>query len=188
MNKHIIISGISRSGKSTACAKLVKTLGYQHISMDSILSSLKENLEEPKKDELDLFPFDYSKTVAQIINTIIQHNDYDKFGYGMLIDVDNLSPEDYVRYIDRDYADIYFFGTPDLTPQQRFSTIRKYDTEYDYTSKASDRELLEKCKKIVAQSKEIQKQCKKFDLPFINTSFNREFIINEFVKKVIETH
>ena len=78
-----------------------------------------------------------------------------------------------------------FFGTPDLSPIQNFERIRKFDSEEDYTYYISDKDLMERCIRFTNISKYLQEECKKYHLPFINTSSNREDVINNFIKFVL---
>ena len=42
MTKHMIIAGVPRAGKSTVSQMIAKKLGYQHISMDSIIAGFEK--------------------------------------------------------------------------------------------------------------------------------------------------
>ncbi len=46
LKKHIIIAGVPRSGKSTISQKISNHLGYQHISMDSIIAGIESVFPE----------------------------------------------------------------------------------------------------------------------------------------------
>lgn len=46
MKKHIIIASVPRSGKSTISQKISNNLGYQHISMDSIIAGIEKVFPE----------------------------------------------------------------------------------------------------------------------------------------------
>lgn len=46
MKNNIIISGVSRAGKSTISHQLAKQYGYQHISMDSIIAEFEKCFPE----------------------------------------------------------------------------------------------------------------------------------------------
>lgn len=46
LKKHIIIAGVPRSGKSTISQKISNNLGYQHISMDSIIAGIESVFPE----------------------------------------------------------------------------------------------------------------------------------------------
>ena len=46
MKKHVIIAGVPRSGKSTISQKISAHLGYQHISMDSVIAGIESVFPE----------------------------------------------------------------------------------------------------------------------------------------------
>ena len=50
MKKYIILAGVPRAGKSTASQIVAKTLGYQHISMDSIIAGIEKVFPETDID------------------------------------------------------------------------------------------------------------------------------------------
>lgn len=50
MKKYIILAGVPRAGKSTASQIAAKTLGYQHISMDSIIAGIEKVFPETDID------------------------------------------------------------------------------------------------------------------------------------------
>lgn len=46
MKKHIIIAGVPRAGKSTIAQRIAHELGYQHISMDSVIAGIEKVFPE----------------------------------------------------------------------------------------------------------------------------------------------
>jgi len=46
MKKHIIIAGVPRVGRSTLSQLIAKQMGYQHISMDSIIAGIEQIFPE----------------------------------------------------------------------------------------------------------------------------------------------
>lgn len=42
IQKHIIIAGVPRTGKTTTCMKLSNSNKYQHLCMDAIISAFEE--------------------------------------------------------------------------------------------------------------------------------------------------
>lgn len=42
MKKYIIIAGVPRAGKSTVSQMIAKQMGYQHISMDSVIAGIEK--------------------------------------------------------------------------------------------------------------------------------------------------
>ena len=187
MKKHIIIAGIPRSGKSTVSKLISKKFGYQHISMDAIIAGFEENFPETGiNTEADMSSMDIlhniSHKIAPFIQSMIADGDYDECDYGMVIDIYQLLPEDYIEYIDRERCDIYYFGTAECTKEERFKILKKYDTPQDYTYYKSDDENFEGCGYIVEQSKLIRKECKKYDLPYFDMTNNRGRVIEQFIE------
>lgn len=43
----------------------------------------------------------------------------------LLMDVYQLTPEDYVKYINRDVCDVCFIGYPDISVEEKFCEMRK---------------------------------------------------------------
>lgn len=188
--KHIIIAGVPRSGKTTACSILANSNKYEHICMDAVVSSFQNVFPQLEittyTDNPDTMVQDMSKKLTPFINSLVVSNNYDKLNYKLIIDILELVPEDYYYNIDKNFTNIYFFGTPDLTPKQNFERIRKFDTDEDYTYYISDEDLMERCKRFSDISKYLQKECEKYQLPFINTSFNRKEVIDNFVKSILD--
>lgn len=190
ISKHIIIAGVPRSGKTTVCSLLANSKKYQHLCMDAIIKGFEDNFIETGVttyvENPDTMVCDMSKKIAPFVNSIIEANNYDKLNYKLAIDLLEITPEDFVNFIDNKYVDIYFFGTPNLTPKENFERIRKYDTEDEYTYYLSNEELLKRCERFIDISKFLEKECKKYNLPFIDTSYNREEKIDEVVNCILE--
>lgn len=98
----------------------------------------------------------------------------------LLMDVYQLTPEDYVKYINRDVCDVCFIGYPDISVEEKFCEMRKYEQREEDNQK-TDEELKQKCQKFVGQSKYLKTECEKWNVPFLNTSFDREKVIENYV-------
>ena len=187
MKNNIIIAGVPRAGKSTISHRLAKHCGYQHISMDSIIAGFEKCFPETgintysglsSMDTLHLI----SSKIAPFIRAMLDSGEYDEFTPGMVLDVYQLLPVDYIKYIYGANCEIAYFITSDVTPEERFAIQKKYDTEKDYTFYKSDEELREGAVYIVEQSIYIKEQCQKYDLPFFETAKDREQVFCRFLK------
>lgn len=187
MKKHIIIAGVPRSGKSTISQKISKNFGYQHISMDSIIAGIERVFPETGIDsdaDTDLQKnIQYiSSKMALFIRAMMDSGEYNECDYGMVIDIFQLLPQHYIQYIDSSVCDIYYFGTSEVTPEERYALLKKYDTPRDYTYYKSEEENKKNCADIVTISKWLKEQCRIYNLPYYDTSFDREqifkFILN----------
>lgn len=186
MKKHMIIAGVPRSGKSTISQAITYKFGYQHISMDSIIAGIEKVFPETGIDSdadtdlQDNIQFISSK-IAPFIRAMIDSGEYDECDYGMVIDIFQLMPQHYIQYIDPSVCDIYYFGTAEVTPEERFEILKKYDTPNDYTYYKSEEENKKKCADIVAMSKLLKEQCKSYHLPYYDTSNDREQVLMSFL-------
>lgn len=125
-----------------------------------------------------------SKKISPFLNSIIEANNYDKLPYSLVIDILELTPEDYVKNINKELSQVYFFGCADLTPKENFERIRQNDTIEDYTYYVSDEDLMGRCEIFYNLSKYLKQECQKYNLPFIDTSYNRNEKIEELVNKI----
>lgn len=192
IKKHIIIAGVPRAGKSTVSKRIVKNYGYQHISMDSVIAGIEKTFPETGVDTnaSDRLPEDnlryISSKMGPFIRAMMNSGEYNECDYGMVLDIHQLLPEDYVKYIDPKICDIYYFITSDVTPEERFELLKRYDTPDDYTYYHSDEENYQDCVDIVELSKLFKTQCETYHLPYYETTNDRLGVIDAFIKKLGE--
>ena len=184
---NIIISGVPRAGKSTVSHLLSAQYGYQHVSMDSIIAGFEKCFPETgvstyqglsSMDTLRVI----SSKMAPFVRAMLESGEYDEFTPGMVLDMYQLLPEDYDRYIRGANCKIAYFITSDVTPEERFLIQKKYDTEKDYTFYKPDEELREGAEYIVEQSILIREQCEKLGLPYYETAREREQAFRRFLQ------
>ena len=179
MKNNIIIAGVPRAGKSTVSHMLSKEFGYQHVSMDSIIAGFEKCFPETgvstycglsSMDTLKLI----SSKMTPFVRAMLDSAEYDEFEPGMVLDMYQLLPEDYEKYLRDANCEIVYLLTSDVTPQERFEIQKKYDTPKDYTFYKSDEELIEGAHYIVEQSILMKKQCEEYGLTYYETAHERE--------------
>lgn len=192
MKKHLIVAGVPRAGKSTICAQIIRRFPYQHISMDSIIAGFERCFPDTgvstyqglsSMDTLNVI----SRKMAPFLQAMIDSGEYDEQDYGMLLDMYQLLPEDYVNHIDPERCAILYLVTGNVTPEERFLIQKQYDTPKDYTYYKSDKELREGAEYIVEQSRLIRAQCETFGLPCFETALDRERVLQEILQKLSES-
>ena len=185
MKNNIIIAGVPRAGKSTVSHMLFKKYGYQHVSMDSIIAGFEKCFPETGVStyqglsSLETLRVISSK-MAPFVRAMLDSGEYDEFTPGMVLDMYQLLPEDYDKYIRGANCEIAYFITSDVTPDERFMIQKRYDTEKDYTFYKSDEELREGAEYIVEQSILIKEQCEKYGLRYYETARERELVFQQF--------
>lgn len=189
MKKHIMIAGVPRSGKSTLSQQIAATLGYQHISMDSIIAGIEKTFPETGIDseaETDLWEnIQYiSSRMALFIRAMIDSGEYDECAYGMVIDVFQLLPQHYIQFIDPSVCGIYYLGTSEVAPEERYRLLKQYDTPADYTYYKSEEEKQKDCADIVRISEKFKDLCGTYNLPYYDTSYHREEVFREILQRI----
>lgn len=183
MTKHIFIAGVAKSGKSTFAEKICANKKYNHIPLDYFASSLKHNFPETKITSNVVIEEQSSSNLALLLSRVMNiMNDKDE---PFIIDSAHILPKDIIKHIDKDKWDIYYFGYPNITPQDKFNILRKYDGNESWTRKRTDSELLDTLNKLVELSKQIQEECTTYNLTFIDTSNDLIKDIEKAYKKYI---
>ncbi len=183
--KHIIIAGVPRAGKTTLCLYLAKSLKYQHLAMDAIVIGLEDAFPETGVIHTDCWDFiSTSKKWINFIEEISSNSIYDNLPYRLALDMYHITPQDYNDYIDKSCCEIYFLGYPNISLEEKFNQIRKFDTIYDWTSKASDETVKKHISDYIDISKWLQSECEKYNLHFIDVSENRDETLKNLAHKI----
>lgn len=186
MKKYMIITGVPRAGKSKLSAQISRRFGYQHISVDSIIAGFEACFPDTGVNtyqglsSLETLQV-ISKKMAPFLQAMIDSGEYDEQEYGVVFDMYQLLPEDYVNCIDSERCGVLYLVTGDVTPEERFQIQKEFDTPQDYSYYLSDEERMEGCHYLVEQSILIREQCKKYGLPCYETSRNREQVMESLL-------
>lgn len=189
MKKYIMIAGVPRAGKSTLSQMLAKETGYQHISMDSIIAGIEKIFPETRihteaaTDMTENLAF-ISARIAPFIRAMIESGEYDECDYGAIIDVYQLLPADYIRYLSDQSCEIYYLLSSDVTPEERCQLLNAFDTPKDYTYFDSDEDKRRACEEIVRISLSMKEQCLSCGLPYFETSHDRMNLLNACVAQI----
>ena len=187
MISNIIVAGVPRAGKSTVSHLLSKRYGYQHIRMDSVIAGFEKCFPETGVNTYQgLSSMETLRVIsgkmAPFVRAMLDSGEYDASEPGMVLDMYQLLPEDYERFIRGANCRIVYFITSDVTPEERFAIQKKYDTEKDYTFYRSDEELREGAEYIVEQSLLMKEQCRRYGLPYYETAHDREQVFQRFLR------
>ena len=180
--KHIFIGGVAKSGKSTLAEKLCQNKNYNHIPLDYFASSLKHNFPETKITSNVIINEESSKNLSLLLSRVINiMNDKEE---PFIIDSAHILPKHIMEYMDLNKWDIYFIGYPNITKEDKFNILRKYDKETDWTRKRTDEELLNTIDKLITLSKQIEQECLELNIPFIDTSKDLIKDIDNYLSKI----
>lgn len=176
---HVIIAGTARSGKTTLSLMLAKE-GFVHYKMDSIKRGICEAYNLQYDNWLKVSPI-----MCTIINRMILDNktdtNYLKEKY--LFDTPFIYPKD-IEMIDTNDTLVVFLGYPNISYQENFNNIRKYDKDNYWTSKINDNNLMKFCIENVEFSKYLEQECHIRGIKFFDTSHNREEILKQAINYI----
>ena len=176
--KNIILMGTSRAGKTSLAIELSKKLGYNFISIDSLVYAFGEvypelginhsNRDGTSVKNLSKFLWAYIKNLAYFENANYVFE-------GTYFDVEDINK------LKNDF--IVILLVHGLNAQKIFENIKNYDTEKDWTEKKSDQELLEYCNNLERMDKFYEAYC--FDNILIyKTGKNRKKVFQKIIKKI----
>lgn len=169
--KNIYLVGPSRCGKTTTASYLSKKYGYTHIIMDAVIETMAEvapeigirhgNLES---EEFKKFLTSYSKNLFKYT----KHN---------IIDLETLSPDFAKQLVNDDESMVVYMGYPSISAEEKMAQMREHDTEFDWTKKLSDEELIALLNQHIETSKKVKQSAEENGFTFIDTSYDREAAI-----------
>lgn len=186
--KNIAIFGSSRSGKSTLSKMLSKKYPNYHIIIgDDIRWAFQETLPNNNinsKGGIGMVE-DFPNFLSCLFYKSIKRN---KGIFNYIVETCDITPQKASKLFNKEDTVLLFLGTPNQTIEQHFKEIRKYETESDWTYDRNDEHILEHSKHWITKSKEYEKECKKLNIWYVDTSFNRtEVLENTFhmLEKII---
>lgn len=75
-------------------------------------------------------------------------------------------------------------GYPNITSKEVIKNWRKYDTDLDWTKQNSDSKLIDFAEKQIENSKRLKEECEKHDVKFVDTSNNRDDVLDELLEYI----
>ena len=182
--KNIMILGICRTGKTTFSRMIQKEFpNYQIIEVDTIISALQKTITNIPigfiHDNLS------ENKLPQFLNLLIEKNINKNGKYlGFIINADSLMPEDLVKYFNLENTIVYYFVNSNLTSKEILYNCRKYDNIEEWTTRRSDEEILKHIDFYKPIEQQIIKDCNKYGFNCIDTSINREKVLNHLLQNL----
>ena len=183
MYKNILIMGVGRAGKTTLAKMIAGKYGYSIISIDDIVTAL------------GAFPGlniswdgDHAK-IAELMAPFLtiylkELSEGSKFygGCKTVIEGTDIDFERLIPHINKRKYHLIGLTYNRGTKEELFRTIRKYDTEDDWTYYLSDEQLKEYCGQYVSQNRFFDEKFREYSIPSYDTSTNREEVLNDIVE------
>ena len=176
--KNIIIIGTPRCGKTTLANMIYDKIkcqiihgDYQRIAIDLAFPEL--NIKTNKN---------FSKCLEILVRKYHRDN---KYKYPVILESTDITLEDIDKYFDKDNSIIICLGTISIDYMKFASEIIKNDTKLDWTKDYSKKEIEEMCKEYIEISKKNLDESKKRNIKFIDTSINRNNVLNNLLNEIL---
>jgi len=175
-----IIGGVSRSGKSLLAHKILKEKLIPFFPMDGLVGMLTHSApEHGVKHQVDFI--DKSEKTWKFSKELFKYLFKTQENY--LVEGDCILPKQ-VAELQEKYPDNIkscFLGYPALTAKQKLDSVRAFASERDWTNLHNDEVMLEMLEAMIAYSKHLQEECKKYNIPFFDIS-------DDFQKAQVEAY
>lgn len=189
--KNILIMGIGRAGKTTLSNMIKeKHKSYNLIHSDCIKWAIirakgleqyyRTNIKEQKEFE---HSEEFQKVLLEFFDSCIR-NDYNKNGY--ILESGQLEPRLVKKYINYKETKVICLGHGDLTKQDIIKLCRNNDNEKDWTYDISNEDLENHAEKWAEMNEMLKKECPKYEIMYIDTSENREEILEKLSNEIVE--
>lgn len=185
--KNIIIMGIGRAGKTTLSNMIKnKYTCYNLIHSDSLKWALirAKNEEEYYRTNVDKQKeFEHSeyfqRTLLEFFKSQIRN---DKQQYGIILESGQLHPKIVKEMINFENTIVICLGLGDLKAEDMVEQCLKYDTEDSWTYGLSREYILKHAQDWYNNNEMLKIECPRYGIKYIDTSKNREKILEEILE------
>ncbi len=183
--KNILIMGIGRAGKTTLSRMIKDKYNYYNlIHSDSLKWALirakneevyyRTNVDKQKEFEHSEC---FQRTLLEFFKSQIK-----KDNYGTILESGQLHPKIVKEMIDFKNTVVICLGLGDLKAEDMVEQCLKYDTKESWTYGLPKEYILEHAQDWYNNNEMLKIECPKYGIKYIDTSKNREQILNEILE------
>ena len=188
MNKNIFIIGAARSGKTTLSRKINKEMGYSIVNLDDIISAFETSFPDlgikHNGNEIEM-----AKKFAPFLNGYLRelsegpnfYNDCKFVIEGTHIDFEQVIPK-----IDKDKYVLIGLVYNNITSEQLYENIKKYDTEDDWTYWVKEEDLKNDVQYFINRNKYLNDKFIEYNIKTYDVSFDREGSFKNIINQIKE--
>ena len=179
--KNIIIIGASRAGKSELTKLLNKRLNnLMIIRTDLLRLAFREAI--CKDNTIKTSSLKNNKDYTNYVLSYYKYANMYDVDYIKVVDTVDFEPKDYKLF---ENSIMVCLGYPNLTKEEVLKNWQKSDTNLDWTKNTSDYDLLTHAQKHIKDSIFLKEECSKYNIKFVDTSYERKKVLKELVDYII---
>jgi hypothetical protein len=174
--KNIILFGVPRAGKSTFAKMILSAYPNYNLIQEDILSSSYIDTFNHINTLRKIRPSDMN-FVYYMIKKMFDYSILYEPKLNFVLDTISVEFEDLSSYVDNDVI-VLVFGYPRLTIDDAMDNVSKYDTKDDWTFIEPRWRVRNFFEIYIEKSQEYLEMCKKLNIKFVDTSYNREEVLD----------
>ncbi|MBE6160178.1 MAG: ATP-binding protein [Lactobacillales bacterium] len=186
MNKNIIVTGVSRAGKTTLATKIANELNYNLISIDDMISALEAypNLNIHHDGDMEEVSKNFVPFLKIFLKETVDNKPYYE-GQRYVIEGTYIDFEEIIPFLNdgicKDRYEIIGLVLDNENEEELFDIIKNNDTEDEWTYWCDDEELKGNVRYFIERNKYFKEKFNKYNIKTINSSINREEEFNKFI-------
>ncbi len=165
-----IISGASRSGKTTIAKRVANHKQIPYLSIDWLMMGFTNGIPEYGIHD-KLFPDEIAERMWKFLKAMLESMIYVE--EDCVIEGEAILPELIIQ-LQKKYPDkltICFLGYTEVGIENKLAEIRKYgNDENDWLAARPDDYINDHTKNMIDFSRKIESSCRKYGLPYFDTS------------------
>lgn len=181
--KNIIIFSEPRCGKTTLANMIVDRFHYQVIRIDTLRDTFEAVFPELniapntaiKNDRFQMFIQEYLNRCSET---------HGRSQYGYILEGCETSVHDCNKFFNNDNNIIYYLVSTNISPVEFLKNIRQHDSKDEWTHQLNNDELLECTKDMIKKGKQIQEECRRYNIPCFDTSHDRQAILESILAQI----
>lgn len=187
MKKNILIIGPARSGKTTLSRMLNKKFGYSIVNLDDIICSFEEGFPELgiRHDYNDIkVATKFSPFLIRYLKELSEGPNFYN-GNKYVIEGVSIDFEKVLSAIDREKYLIIGLTYNNITSEDLYNNVKKYDTEDDWTYYCSDEELRGNTNYFIDSNKYFNEKFNEYKINTYDVSIDRSKVLDEIIDMII---
>ncbi len=179
--KNIVLMGVPRAGKSTFARMILENYKKYSLIQSDIIEGMYLTMcrQQALNESKTKVTIDLSIGKEMTKSCFEAYIDYEP-DLNFILDTSSLDIESMLKYIKKGYI-VIVFGYPDITVEEKVKCIIENDNKSDWTYIESEETIKKLVNIYIERSKEYQCVCKEYNVKFVDTSQNREEVLNDLM-------
>jgi 2-phosphoglycerate kinase len=177
-----LIGGVGRSGKSTLANKILKTHQISNLSTDRLFYSLANS--ERAELSWGMNHEDMCLKMLPVVQELVSYYPEQDF----VIEGQVLLPEYFetINQSAKGMVKMAIMGYGDCKLEDKIQAVKDHPSYNEWLANKPDQDIIDTIKKFMHISTLYKNDCKKFDVPYFDTSKNFDQVIELAMQNLIE--